>query len=179
MSLRVDINLDRICVNDTDFTEPAVPAVWCEVLGEPSRIIAAGPPAPWGHRNNQIHAYDSEGLYLNEHHYTYLVSAVTFVLWPEEAHFDLEAPFTGELDLAGRCISSGISEEELLDCAVPFESALRGSWHARGSRLYIAFNSIGRKGRSRRRSKKRCVRDLSVCFKHDPWHRRFRPPENS
>ena len=47
-----------------------------QLMGLPSRVLAAGAPAPAGHRNNQIHCYDDLGITLNEHHYTYQIHSI-------------------------------------------------------------------------------------------------------
>ena len=58
---------------------------YAAVLETPARTEEPSPPAPYGHRNNQIHLFDDLGLYLIEHHATRLVVAVVFVLWRDEA----------------------------------------------------------------------------------------------
>lgn len=175
MSFTAYVSLERFTLNDAPFVEAALVEAFCDVLGPPSRVIDPTPPAPVGHRNNQIHMYDELGLYLNEHHYTYTVCSVTFVLWPEEAPFQPVRPFGGQLTLGDLRVAPGISESEILDCSIPFRQFLGGSWSAAGGDLWIGFDSIGRKGRSGRRGRKRLVTTLSVCLRHDPWDARYRP----
>ena len=78
-SVAAVITLDHLVLNGELLVEARPPSLFHNLLGPPSRIFAAGPPAPYGHRNSQIHVYDSLGIFLNEHHYTYAIEAVSFV----------------------------------------------------------------------------------------------------
>jgi hypothetical protein len=146
------------------------------ILGKPSRILAAGPPAPPGHRNNQIHFYDDDGLYLNEHHYTYAIRAINFVLWREEAIHKPTAELAGGLTVGGVPVGAPLAERQLLASSIPFEPELiRGDWSWKSGPLYVGFSARGRKGMSGRRSSIRYVIEISVCFEGDPFEKRYRP----
>ena len=77
------------------------------LFGQPSRIVPAGPPAPYGHRNNHIHYYDAKGLTLNEHHYTYQIHEINIILDPERAILPTSDPFSDELTIEGVRITPG------------------------------------------------------------------------
>ena len=66
-----------------------------EAFGRPTRSFPAGPPAPVGHRNNQVHVFDTKGIYLTEHHASRLIQSVNFVLDPTESLFPIQAGFDG------------------------------------------------------------------------------------
>jgi hypothetical protein len=175
MLLRACASLDRFTLNGVEFREAAPVGRFHEVLGLPSRIIDPAPPAPVGHRNNQIHMYDALGVYLNEHHYTYTIGEVTFVLWPEESPFEPACPCGPGVEIGGITIYPGISERELLCSSIRFTQQLAGTWSAAADDLWIGFDAKGRKGRTGRRGKKRYVATLSVCLRDDPWDTRYRP----
>lgn len=168
------IDAGQFTLNGRSFRDAAPLGRFHDVLGCPDRIEAVGQSAPVGHRNNQIHFYDELGLYLNEHHYTYSITAVTFVLWREEAAFRLRNEINGQLRLGGIEMNPGITELDLQDTKIPFVSELRGTWHFESDELWIGFDSKGEKGPTGRRSKRRRIVSVSVCLKHDPWDTRFR-----
>lgn len=174
MSLVVVIDADRFELSGRAIRDAQSVAVMHGLLGLPDRIEPAGPPAPFGHRNNQIHFYDRLGLYLNEHHYTCLVQAITFVLWREEAAFVPVQEFDGDLRVGGTPVTPGMFESDMHGTAIPFVSQLRGTWHFKSDHLWIGYDSKGPKRPSGRRSKNRRLISLSVCLKHDPWDTRRR-----
>ena len=136
-----------------------------DTLGTPDRIISRGQPAPVGHRNNQIHVYDSLGLYINEHHFTCLLSSVTFVLDPAHSSFPTLNPFCGNLDIGDLTITQPFHENEISQTGLPFHSKLRGSWTLDGdSTHWISFDS-----------KRKTVHSVSVCVPHDPHDESHRP----
>jgi hypothetical protein len=145
-------------------------------LGKPSRIVAAGPPAPPGHRNSQIHFYDEAGLYLLEHHYTYTVGEIGFVLWRDEAVRKPTSDLSCEVRVGGVLLHPGLTERDLLASTVPFDRQIAGIWSWKSAPLYVGFLSRGRKNRSGRRAAKRYVITVSVCFDGDPFEARYRPP---
>jgi hypothetical protein len=135
------------------------------VLGEPTRVIAAGPPAPVGHRNNQIHIYDSLGIYFNEHHYTYLLSAVTFLLDPDSSSFQLTTPFSGSLLLGDLSISTPFPERDLASSGLPFVQRLSGSWALNDDTpIRISLDSV-----------RKIVNSVSICLPRDPHDKSYRP----
>jgi hypothetical protein len=55
------INLAQLRLNGEDFIDAVSHSMIHDLLGPPTRVIVPGPPAPYGHRNNQVHVYDSLG----------------------------------------------------------------------------------------------------------------------
>lgn len=163
MSLRVVIEQDQFILCGMSIVGAQSVETFHSLLGKPTRIQPAGPPAPHGYRNNQIHFYDSLGLYLNEHHFTHAIEAVTFVLWCEEAVFQTASAFSGEMIVGGLLVRPGIKESEMRGCNVPFVRQLRGTGSFSNDCLWIGFDSLGRKCPSGRRSKTRYLSSLSVC----------------
>ena len=136
-----------------------------DLLGAPNRIIAAGQPAPAGHRNNHIHIYDDLGIYINEHHYTYLLSSVTFVLDTAHSSFPSQNPFRGCLEIGGLKITQPFAENDIMQTGLPFRAKLRGSWTLNtDSTHWISLNS-----------KRNVVHAVSVCVPHDPHDDTHRP----
>jgi hypothetical protein len=178
-----------VCVAATGITITGTPihtawpvANFHRIFGEPSRIVVAGPPAPFGHRNNQIHFYDDLGITLNEHHYTYQIQAITFVLDTADAIHPTIRPFSGTLDIGGTRLVAGASEAELMNSQIQFTSQLRGTWFAKvssalvnGREVTIAVDSAGHRLQSGRRSKLRRIVSVTLCLEHDPWDVRYRP----
>ncbi|MEP3480220.1 MAG: hypothetical protein ABJZ55_13295 [Fuerstiella sp.] len=144
----------------------ALPAsAFHDLLGAPNRIIAAGQPAPVGHRNNHIHIYDDLGIYINEHHYTYLLSSVTFVLDLARSSFPPLNPFCGRLEIGDLQIAQPFPENDIVQTGLPFHAKLKGSWTLDGdSTHWIGLNS-----------KRNLVHTVSVCVPHDPHDDSHRP----
>src|SRR6516225_6572148 len=104
------------------------------MLGIPDRIVDPAPPAPVGHRNNQIHVYDDLGLYFHEHHWTRLAMDLVFVYWPDEEGFSFtpRRAFSGHLKLQGYFVPVRASESQFIrECPLPFEAYVSGQWRAR------------------------------------------------
>ena len=70
--MRIDVSRDRRSVLVNELAIASAPPInaLIEVLGKASRVDGGVTPAPWGHRNNQIHVFDDLGVYVNEHHFT-------------------------------------------------------------------------------------------------------------
>jgi hypothetical protein len=100
-AVTADASLDGLRLNGRLFQSPVQPTEYAAVLESPPRVVEPSPPAPYGHRNNQIHLFDELGLYLIEHHATRLVDAVVFVLWLEESAFKPVCEYLGELTIGG------------------------------------------------------------------------------
>jgi hypothetical protein len=157
-------------LNGMSINEAIAPAAIHQLFGEPSRIHSAGPPAPHGHRNNQIHVYDKLGLYFNEHHYTGSLTGVSFVFWPEgeEFPFTPALAFSGSLRLGEYEIPAGVSETQLLtECGLPFRSMLPGVWDLPGT-ISIGLDTKGAKPKSGRRSSAKRLVSVNVGWPHDP-----------
>jgi hypothetical protein len=169
------VNTDRFVLNGVELTGQRPVRDFHAILGEPTRIVAAGRPAPAGHRNNQLHFYDDDGLYLIEHHYTYTIRSVSFVLWRDEAIHKPTRELSGEFLVGGVPVNAGIAERELIASSIPFEGRVRGDWSWRAGGLYVGFRSRGRKCPSGRRASTRYVIAVSVCLEGDPFETRYRP----
>lgn len=166
---------DCLHLDDTAIVSAGPVAFFHEILGAPSRVTSGATPAPAGHRNNQIHIYDSLGVYLTEHHYTYQVEAVTFVFAVDESPFPLAEPFSGTLRLGAAVVRPGMDESFLGQCSLPFAEQLRGSWTLDEGVVWIGVDTMGRRLPSGRRSKRRFIITVSACLQHDPWDDRYRP----
>jgi hypothetical protein len=170
--VEAEVRLDGIIIRGHRIPE-AVPATWLHgVLGIPDRVIDPAPPAPIGHRNNQIHVYDDLGLYFHEHHWTRLAMDLVFVFWPEEEGFAFtpRRAFSGHLRLYDYLVPVESSESQLIrKCSIPFEESLSGHWRAESERFSVGVVSKGAKLRSGRRSTSRRVVSIDVSWPHDPW----------
>jgi hypothetical protein len=150
--------------------EAIAPSAIHELLGAASRIHSAGPSAPYGQRNNQIHVYDSLGVYFNEHHYTRSLCGMTFVFWPEEQGYAFTPAdsFSGRLQLADYDVPRDVSEREVLaKCRLPFKRHLPGIWALEG-RISITLDTRGAKLKSGRRSASRRLVSVNIGWPHDP-----------
>lgn len=108
-------------------------------LGPPDRTIAAGPPAPVGHRNNHVHLYDRLGLYLNEHHATREIQAVSFVWNLERGPFPPRNPFCGTIRLGETIVEPSVSYQGLLNMG--FQRWLGSEFSLRYGRFYVSTQS--------------------------------------
>lgn len=131
-------------------------------LGRSSRTIEAGSPAPYGHRNNQVHIFDSKGIYLTEHHASRLIESVNFVFDPAESPFPLERAFVGNLEVDGQVIRTGMTEAELdsahLTCDLP------GEYSVKLMKCWVGISLLGRRDPGGKRRKPRYLVRVSVCF---------------
>lgn len=170
--VEVEVRLDGIIISGHPISEAVQPSWLHRVLGIPDRIVDPAPPAPIGHRNNQIHVYDDLGLYFHEHHWTRLAEDLVFVFWPEEERyaFTPRRAFSGHLKLRDYLVPTGASESELIrECPIPFDEYLSGQWRAESGRFSVGMVSKGAKLRSGHRSKRRRVVSIDVSWPHDPW----------
>jgi hypothetical protein len=134
-----------------------------DVLGPPSRTIDAGPsPAPFGHRNNQVHTYDLDGVYLTEHHASRLIESVNFVFDSAESLFPIERAFSGGLKADGQEFHQNMTEQEINSTL--FGCDLPGEYSIKLTNCWIGISAKGRRGRDGRRKKPRYVVRVSVCF---------------
>lgn len=177
------ISETRVTLNGTPIHVAAPVATFHSLLGEPTRVIPAGPPAPFGHRNNHIHFYDHLGLTLNEHHDTYQIQAVTAVLNTVDAIHPTTQPFSGTLQIGGVNLAAGDAESDLEGTTIRFLSYLPGEWAAdvlsaptEGHRIHVSIATKGRKLPSGRRSRRREILSVSLSLEHDPWDTTHRPP---
>lgn len=133
-----------------------------DILGLPSRIIDAGPPAPYGHRNNQVHVFDSEGIYLTEHHASRLIESVNFIFDPAESPFPIEGAFRGNLEVDGRMIRAGMLEGEVESAHLTRD--LPGEYSLKLKNCWIGVSAQGRRDSQGKRRRPRYVVRVSVCF---------------
>jgi hypothetical protein len=140
------------------------PTEYASVLASPPRVVEPLPPAPYEHRNNQIHLFDDLGLYLIEHHATRLVDVVVFVLWLEESAFKPVCEYSGELTIGGVRFFPGMTPRDYSDGTIAFERPALGLWSACRDRIWIGLNTKGMRQRSGRRGKRLRFVDVSVCF---------------
>jgi len=166
--MHIDVSLDALTINGNLFTEGVPLDRYVAVLGTPARTAAPGAPAPYGHRNNQLHFFDNAGLYVNEHHLTCLIQAVDIIL-AKETHFPTTHLFHGTLLVCGMPLRAGMSERELLeagqDCVVRFRNHLGRSWVADGERIAIDMDTYAERTPSGRKSRRRWLSYVSVGFR--------------
>ena len=170
MDVTARASADSFVLNGLTITGAIAPAVIHQLLGEPTRIHSAGPPAPYGHRNNQIHVYDVLGLYFNEHHYTRSLTGATFVFWPEEEDYPFtpQHAFCGKLIIGDYEIPELASEKEIIaECGLPFRDRLGGVWSLPGM-IPIILDTKGAKLPSGRRSSAKRLASVSIGWPHDP-----------
>ncbi len=158
-----DVSLESLTLNGQVLCSKLPPAKYYDLLGSTVRLIEPQPPAPWGHRNNQIHMFDNQGLYLIEHHATRLVDSVVIVLWLEEAPFQPASEFCGPLTVGGVHVFPGMAEDEFVGGTITFVESLRGEWNAKGA-VYVALSTKGKKQPTKRRTKRRYFVYVSICF---------------
>jgi hypothetical protein len=159
-----NVSLDGLLLNGRLFQSPVQPAQYAVVLESPVRVVEPSPPAPYGHRNNQIHLFDEIGLYLIEHHAARLVDAVVFVLWKEESAFKPEREYFGELRIGGVRFFPGITPRDYSGGTIAFDGPVLGLWNARRDRIWIGLNAKKLRQPSGRRGKRLRFVDVSVCF---------------
>jgi hypothetical protein len=163
-AVTADASLDGLLLNGRLFQSPVQPSEYIAVLGSPVRVVEPSPPAPYGHRNNQVHLFDALGLYLIEHHATRLVDAVVFVLWFEESAFKPACEYSGELTIGGVRFFPGMTPRDYSGCTIAFEGPILGLWNAKRGRIWIGLNAKGMRQPSGRRGKQLRFVDVSFCF---------------
>jgi hypothetical protein len=92
----------------------------------------------------------------------------------------LARPFAGELWLGGVRLTPGATESLLRSVALPFTSRLPGCWRAEvasteGPGIPVHVQTLGRRLRSGRRSKRREILTVDVSLAGDPWDTTHRP----
>ena len=132
------------------------------LLGQPSRTIAAGPPAPVGHRYNQVHLYDAEGIYFTEHHATRLIDSVNFVFDKSVSPFQIARSFDGTLMVGEQRFQSGMSESDL--SSQLFSRDLPGEFSAKCGRCWVGVSTkCGRDFQGKRKNNRHVVL-VSICI---------------
>jgi hypothetical protein len=141
------------------------------VLGKPTRIDTGETPAPYGHRNNELHVYDGLGVRLNEHHYTRLVQEICCSFETQEPlfRFTPTEAFRGLLSFDGQAMPLGGPERTFLRASpYRFSEVLACHWAFAFGRFGIDLCTRGDKLPSGLRSKSRRIVEVSVSFPHDP-----------
>jgi hypothetical protein len=166
----VDVSIHRggASINGAPLGTSGPASEFHAIFGTPDRIIDGSPtPAPVGHRNNQFHYYDAQGVTLNEHHYTY----------------QMQHAFHGEMNVGGLHIVIGTLERQLSDADLEFTAQLPGTWFTTipssvdGQTITVAVSTQGPKLKSGRSSKTKVITCVSLCLPHDPWDTAIRSPE--
>jgi hypothetical protein len=163
-SVTAEVSLDGLLLNGRLFRSPARPAEYSVVLETPVRVVEPSPPAPFGHRNNQIHLFDELGLYLIEHHATRLVDAVVFVLWQEESAFKPLCEYSGELTVGSVRLFPGMAPRDYSGGTIAFQGPVLGLWSARRDGIWIGLNARRMRQPNGRRGKRLRFVDVSICF---------------
>lgn len=161
--LNSKVTLDGVTIDSVPFTYGVLLDEYEAVLGKPTRSESPGPPAPYGHRNNVIHFYDDNGIFLHEHHKTCLIDSVTFLLDPSTATFKTASPYGGELDVCGVEMHPGMQFKAFAkQASVEFRPMLGHEWFAKGRIVSIHLTVVAP---SRKRgSRKTAVSEVAVCF---------------
>jgi hypothetical protein len=163
-SVTADVSLDGLVLNGRLFNSPVQPSEYAAVLGVPCRVVEPSPPAPYGHRNNQIHLFDEFGLYLIKHHATRLIDAVDFVLWLQESPFKPAREFSGQLTVGGVGVCPGMLVKEFSGSTIAFNGPVLGLWSAEKNGVWVGLRAAGIRQRSGRRGKRLRFENVSVCF---------------
>lgn len=163
-SVTADASLDGLLLNGQLFQSPVQPSDYAAVLGVPGRVEEPSTPAPYGHRNNQIHLFDEFGLYLIEHHATRLIDAVVFVLWLEESPFKPAREFGGHLSVGGVNVRPGMLVSDFACSTIAFKGPVGGLWSAERNGIWIGLKAQGIRQRNGRRGKRLRFENVTVCF---------------
>jgi hypothetical protein len=161
-SIKAAVTLQGLVINDHLFSRQVGLTPYIAALGSPSNTIDAGPPAPVGHRNNQVHVFDPIGIYVTDHHASRLIESVNFIFDAAESPFPIAHCFGGSLEIAGLSIHADMSvndlDPELFNRDLPGEYSrlLNGYW--------IGISALGRRRENGRRERTRRIVRVSVCF---------------
>jgi hypothetical protein len=153
---------DGLAINGQVFDKKLPLEHYQDVLGPPNRTIDAGLPAPAGHRNNQVHVFDSEGLYLTEHHASRLIESVNFVFDSTDSPFSIAGTFSGNLRVNGQLIRVGMPECDLTLAHLTRD--LPGEYSMKNQNCWIGISAQGSRDSNGKRRKPRYVVRVSVCF---------------
>lgn len=97
------------------------------ILGLPTRTLDAGSqPAPYGHRNNQVHIFDDRGIYLTEHHASRMIGSLNFVFLRDKAIFRPDNAFHGTVEMPRLSLAETTTEHLLAHAG--FRADLPGSF---------------------------------------------------
>ena len=153
---------DGMSINGKLFNSELPLERYHEVFGLPSRTIEAGSPAPFGHRNNQVHVFDSQGIYLTEHHASRLIESVNFVFDPLDSPFPIDRAFDGILEVGEQTIRAGMLEADIESEHLSHD--IPGEYSVKLEKCWIGISAQGRRDARGKRRKPRYVVRVSVCF---------------
>ncbi len=180
------IHRDGASINGMSLGTSGPPSQFHAVLGTPDRIIDGSPTlAPVGHRNNQFHYYDTQGVTLNEHHYTHQIQAINFVFDTGLSDHPTRHAFQGRMTVGDLQIAIGTLERQLSKANLRFTAQIPGTWFTTipssldGQTIAVAIATQGLKLKSGRRSKTKVIASVSLCFPHDPWDTAHIPTTSS
>jgi hypothetical protein len=140
-----DLSASYVLINGARFQTSCPAEEIYSVLGQPSRILSTGMPAPYGHRNNQRHVYDDVGIYLLEHHARQTIDGICFVFNPSDEANSPESPFLGTLTIAGQPCDSRLDVSEFVRTApVPFKPHLGRWYYYDGESISITVTTFSR-----------------------------------
>lgn len=157
-----------VYIGNVPFESGVPPDAYHEALGKPDRIVECSTPAPYGHRNNQQHQYDSLGISLNEHHSSRLVHQIRIELIPSQSAFPTHERYRGDLNVCGIDFTDALMEKDFLAAAtripVIFKPHLGWSWYIDGSELSVTVCTYATKTVSGGNSRKRRVYEIDVSY---------------
>jgi len=151
-----------LVINGHLFAKKVPLKCYYDALGPPSRTVDAGPPAPAGHRNNQVHIFSADGIYLTEHHASGLVDSVNFVFDGADCPFAIDEAFSGRLIVGGRQFCTNMSENDL-DLSL-FVRDLPGEYNLKYENCWVGISAKGRRDTKGKRRKPRYITEVSICF---------------
>lgn len=160
----IEVTVEHIHINGYAFSTPQLGSAFAEVLGTPSRVVALGEPAPFGHRNNHALYYDDIGVYLLEHHATRFIQAIVFVFATEHAILRPLRDFKDTISLFGVTVGHPmLARDFAAKCPRPFEGVL-GSIYIDCEFGSVVLPTYAERARSGRTSSRRYITEVSVEF---------------
>ena len=165
LAIQAFVTEDGLLLNGHLFSQDAPVQDYAVVIGVPDRTIDPAPPAPYGHRNNQIHVFDSFGVYLNEHHSSQLIEAVTFVFRNDMAPFKTNENFSGQLNVFGVDVQKQKSIKQYpAEWLSRFRRAYDGEYDVRLGRCWVGMSATGSVQGKRELVKLPHFVHVTVCF---------------
>lgn len=157
----VQIDSNGLTIDGHNFSEKQSIHEYRASLGTPSRVIEAGGRPPPGHKNNLVHIFDSQGMYLTEHHASALVESVNFVFDRNECPFPIQAEYVGSLVAGEQRLGLGMTEDELRKGV---KKDLPGEYHIEFGNYWIGMSFLGEKDRTGKRRQSKYLVRVSFCF---------------
>ncbi len=165
--MKITVIPDKLLVNDVDLSHAGPPALFETILESVGRIVAIGPPAPIGHRNNQAWLFDDLGLALTEHHASCRVSAFSIILEPEHAYRKTRSRYSDRLTVCGVSVQTGMLANDFAERSeTTFRSHLGHSLVFDGDVSSIDIATYSALTSSGKKSRRRLISSISIGF-HD------------